>query len=113
MLRACVLTVSVETSRLWQVKRQDKRSTLPFNFSLLPFAEASMRHGLSKMAGMALGVALIVGTVQPASAETARYDVDPDHSSVGFSVDHMVVSKTRGQFMEYTGFIEMDPDAKT
>ena len=72
-----------------------------------------MKHGLSKMAGMAVGVALIVGTVQPASAETARYDVDPDHSSVGFSVDHMVVSKTRGQFMEYTGFIEMDPDAKT
>ena len=72
-----------------------------------------MKHGLSKMAGMAVGVALIVGTVQPASAETARYDVDPDHSSVGFSVDHMVVSKTRGQFMDYTSFIEMDPDAKT
>jgi polyisoprenoid-binding protein YceI len=25
----------------------------------------------------------------------------------------MVVSKTRGQFTEYIGFIEMDPDAKT
>ncbi len=46
-------------------------------------------------------------------AETARYDVDPEHSTIGFSEDHMVVSKTRGQFMEYTGFIEMDPDAKT
>lgn len=72
-----------------------------------------MKHWLSKMVGMAVGVALIVGTVPPASAETARYDVDPDHSTIGFSVDHMVVSKTRGQFMEYTGFIEMDPDAKT
>lgn len=51
--------------------------------------------------------------VAGASAETARYDVDPDHSNIGFSVGHMVVSKTRGQFMDYTGFIEMDPDAKT
>jgi polyisoprenoid-binding protein YceI len=48
-----------------------------------------------------------------ALAETARYDVDPDHSNIGFSVGHMVVSKTRGQFTDYTGFIEMDPDAKT
>jgi polyisoprenoid-binding protein YceI len=52
-------------------------------------------------------------SVTDVNAETARYDVDPDHSTIGFSVDHMVVSKTRGQFMEYTGFIEMDPDAKT
>lgn len=51
--------------------------------------------------------------IGPAGAETARYHVDPDHSTLGFSVDHMVVSKTRGQFMDYTGFIEMDPDAKT
>ncbi|MER3424310.1 MAG: hypothetical protein C4293_14905, partial [Nitrospiraceae bacterium] len=40
-------------------------------------------------------------------------DVDLDHSTVGFSVDHMVVSKTKGQFMDYSGFIEMDPEANT
>lgn len=56
---------------------------------------------------------LVWMSVAEARAETARYDVDPDHSTIGFSVDHMVVSKTRGQFTEYTGFIEMDPDAKT
>lgn len=72
-----------------------------------------MAHWLSKIVVTAVGFALIVGTVQPVSAETARYDVDPDHSTIGFSVDHMVVSKTRGQFTEYIGFIEMDPDAKT
>ena len=48
-----------------------------------------------------------------AQAETSRYNVDLEHSSVGFSVDHLVVSKTKGQFMDYTGFIEMDPEAKT
>ena len=40
-----------------------------------------------------------------AQAETARYDVDLDHS--------IVVSKTTGHFKDYTGFIEMDPDAGT
>jgi polyisoprenoid-binding protein YceI len=46
-------------------------------------------------------------------AETTKYHVDMEHSTVGFSVDHLVVSKTKGQFMDYTGFIEMDPEAKT
>lgn len=48
----------------------------------------------------------------PAFAAMERYDVDLDHSSVEFSVAHMVVSKTTGRFMEYTGFIEMDPEAQ-
>lgn len=47
----------------------------------------------------------------PVQAETARYDVDMDHSTLGFSVAHMVVSKTTGRFMEATGFVEMDPEA--
>jgi polyisoprenoid-binding protein YceI len=49
----------------------------------------------------------------PIHAETARYDVDLDHSTVEFRVAHMVVSKTSGRFMDYKGFVEMDPDAKT
>ena len=43
-------------------------------------------------------------------AEMARYDVDPDHSSIEFSVAHMVVSKTKGRFTDYKGFVEMDPE---
>ncbi|MCC6544731.1 MAG: YceI family protein [Nitrospirae bacterium] len=43
-------------------------------------------------------------------AELARYDIDPDHSSIEFSVAHMVVSKTKGRFTDYNGFVEMDPD---
>jgi polyisoprenoid-binding protein YceI len=46
-------------------------------------------------------------------AETARYDVDLEHSIVEFKVAHMVISKTTGHFKDYTGFIEMDPDAGT
>jgi polyisoprenoid-binding protein YceI len=46
-------------------------------------------------------------------AATDRYNVDPDHSIVGFSVAHMVISKTTGRFTDYTGYIDMDPDGKT
>lgn len=57
-------------------------------------------------AGMLLGATVV-------QAETARYDVDLDHSIVEFKVAHMVVSKTTGHFKDYTGFIEMDPESGT
>lgn len=46
----------------------------------------------------------------PVRAEMAKYGVDPEHSTIGFRVAHMMVSKTTGYFTDYTGFIEMDPD---
>jgi polyisoprenoid-binding protein YceI len=46
-------------------------------------------------------------------AETAHWDIDPDHSVIEFRVTHMVVSKTSGRFLDYSGFVEMDADAKT
>jgi polyisoprenoid-binding protein YceI len=46
-------------------------------------------------------------------AEPARWDVDPDHSTIEFRVTHMVVSKTTGRFMDYVGFIDMDAEAGT
>lgn len=45
--------------------------------------------------------------------EMARYNVDLDHSTVGFSVTHMAVSKTTGNFKDFKGFIEMDADTMT
>ena len=48
-----------------------------------------------------------------AEAETTRWDIDPDHSVIEFRVSHMVVSKTSGRFLDYQGFVELDPDAKT
>jgi polyisoprenoid-binding protein YceI len=58
-------------------------------------------------------IAVFLSAGAEARAATERYNVDPDHSIVGFSVAHMVVSKTTGRFTDYTGFIEMDPEAKT
>lgn len=71
-----------------------------------------MRAGLMWMVGvMAWGLLAILPT--GVGAETARWDVDPDHSIIEFRVTHMVVSKTAGRFMDYSGFVEMDSDAKT
>lgn len=61
-----------------------------------------------------LAMTVMIGSLPaPGWAETARWDVDPDHSIVEFRVAHMVVSKTSGRFTDYRGFAEIDPDAKT
>ncbi len=64
------------------------------------------------VAMLCLGASVLLNAAYT-SAETARYEVDPDHSIVEFKVAHMVISKTTGHFKDYTGFIEMDPDAGT
>jgi polyisoprenoid-binding protein YceI len=53
---------------------------------------------------------MLVTTV--AYAEMARYDIDPEHTTVGFSAVHMLVSNVQGQFRVFSGFVEMDPEAK-
>ncbi len=71
-----------------------------------------MKAGLRWMAYAAIG-ALLAGLPMDAGAETARWEIDPDHSLIEFRVAHMVVSKTSGRFTDYQGFVEMDTDAKT
>ncbi len=46
------------------------------------------------------------------SAEMTNWKLDHDHTTLGFQVKHMVVSKTNGKFLEYSGVVEMDPEAK-
>ena len=46
-------------------------------------------------------------------AEPARWNLDPEHSTIEFRVVHMVVSKTTGRFTDYVGFVEMDAEAGT
>ncbi|MCP9440061.1 MAG: YceI family protein [Nitrospira sp.] len=62
--------------------------------------------------GIVLGLVLI-GMSFEVRAETARWNIDPDHSLIEFRVAHMMVSKTTGRFLDYHGFVEMDADAKT
>ena len=41
---------------------------------------------------------------------TTHYDLDPLHSTVGFSIRHMMVTTQRGQFHGVTGSLDVDRD---
>jgi polyisoprenoid-binding protein YceI len=71
-----------------------------------------MRAGLRRI-GVLVIVGLVIVLPRGVWSETARWDVDPDHSIIEFRVTHMVVSKTAGRFTDYSGFVEMDADTKT
>lgn len=55
--------------------------------------------------------AALIFTAQTVSAAT--YQVDPVHSQIEFTVDHLVVFKVNGSFNEYQGEIEAEPANKT
>lgn len=71
-----------------------------------------MKNNLKQMTCALAVCSLIAGLPVWAQAEMARYNVDPDHSIVGFEVPHLVISKTTGRFTDYQGFILMDPETK-
>ena len=39
---------------------------------------------------------------------TNKWNIDGAHSSINFSIRHMVVSKVRGRFAKYTGKVDLD-----
>jgi polyisoprenoid-binding protein YceI len=53
-------------------------------------------------------VAALVGTTALA---LDTYKVDPAHSSVNFSIEHMVINTVHGRFRQFEGSITVDPDS--
>lgn len=41
------------------------------------------------------------------------WQIDPAHSSINFSVRHMMISKVRGQFKDFSGTVDFDEDNPT
>lgn len=61
-----------------------------------------------QLALAALAAAALTGNVH---AQSTTWTLDKTHSSVGFAVEHMVVSETVGQFNDFTSTIKSDkPD---
>jgi polyisoprenoid-binding protein YceI len=52
-------------------------------------------------------LSLLLAAGLPAAA--APYTVDAGHSTIGFSVTHMMVSQVRGAFTEVEGTVDFDP----
>jgi len=46
--------------------------------------------------------------LSPALAKAGTWDVDPTHSTVEFSVRHMMVTTVKGQFQKVKGTVELD-----
>jgi len=59
---------------------------------------------------MFMGLVSCVSVAVIAAAEMAKWNLDKDHTTLGFEVVHMVVSKTKGKFTEYSGRVEMDAE---
>jgi polyisoprenoid-binding protein YceI len=64
----------------------------------------------SKSAFIVLVTSLFfAGSALPATT----YEIDPNHSNVGFAVKHMLINTVRGKFREFTGVIQMDENDLT
>ena len=44
----------------------------------------------------------------PASASASTWEIDPAHSTIEFSVKHMMVSTVKGQFEKVKGTVDLD-----
>lgn len=42
---------------------------------------------------------------------TNRYELDKNHTSIGFSAKHLAITTVRGHFTEFSGYVEGDPDS--
>ncbi|WP_182346413.1 YceI family protein [Tomitella gaofuii] len=51
-------------------------------------------------------------SVRDAGLTAGTWNLDPVHSSIGFSVRHMMVSKVRGNFDEFTGQITISDEGE-
>lgn len=56
-------------------------------------------------------IASIVATIAlalPLVASASTWNIDPEHSNIGFKVKHMMVSNVKGSFEKHAGVIEID-----
>ena len=53
-------------------------------------------------------LATTVFVLSPALAQASTWDIDPAHSTVEFSVRHMMVTTVKGQFQKVKGTVELD-----
>ena len=50
----------------------------------------------------------IIALALPVIASASTWNIDPDHSNVGFKVRHLMVSNVKGSFDKYTGTVDIN-----
>jgi len=53
-------------------------------------------------------IAAIIALSLPAMAFATTWNIDPDHSNVGFKVRHLMVSNVKGSFDKHTGVVDIN-----
>ena len=70
-----------------------------------------MMTNRTTIAGTALALAFTLTAASAALAAETTYEVDKKHSNVLFKIRHML-SKTAGQFGDFSGTVTIDPDKR-
>lgn len=65
------------------------------------------------LASTLVAVPLLIVPLAGARAEPARYEIDPDHTTIAFLVSHIGYQKVLGQFLEFEGGFTFDEQART
>lgn len=63
---------------------------------------------LGALAGLAVSASMVLLPATSAMAQAARYEIDPDHLTVAFLVDHIGYAKTLGLFRTARGSFSFD-----
>jgi polyisoprenoid-binding protein YceI len=50
----------------------------------------------------------VIALAAPLLAQAATWNIDPDHSNVGFKVRHLMVSNVKGNFEKFTGTVDIN-----
>lgn len=53
-------------------------------------------------------IAAIVALTLPVVASASTWNIDPEHSNVGFKVRHVMVSNVKGSFEKHSGTLQLD-----
>ena len=53
-------------------------------------------------------IATIIALALPVIASATTWTIDPEHSTVGFKIRHMMVSNVTGNFEKHSGTVEID-----
>ncbi|UCH80332.1 MAG: polyisoprenoid-binding protein [Nitrospiraceae bacterium] len=57
-------------------------------------------------------ILIAIAMALPVTAQSAVYDIDPEHSDFGFSVKHMVIANVKGTFQKIEGTLEFNDNNK-
>lgn len=53
-------------------------------------------------------ISTVIALALPVSALASTWTIDPDHSNIGFKVRHLMVSNVKGNFLKYSGTVEIN-----